>query len=97
MTTNVTELPDPNRASTWAQMTRRERAFAVWLQLRRGWTGALERLASYDMESDRVIVEYEPMGTVIIGVVGREAEDTLARIEERFGVDARRRAEEAIG
>lgn len=93
---NVTESPDPVNASGWAQMSRRERAFAAWLQLRRGWTGDLTNLATYDMETDRVVVEYERFGTIIVGVVGRDAEETLARIEERFGPEARRRAEEAI-
>lgn len=78
-------------------MSRRERLFAAWLQLRSGWDHIdLRTAAAYDMESDRVVIEWEPGGTVWFAVCRWDADRTLMEIEERFGADARRRAEMAI-
>lgn len=77
-------------------MSRRERVFACWLALRRGWNLEPARW-SYCGDSDQALVEFQPEGTCTFSVVRYEAERTLTLIEESFGADARRRAEEAIG
>lgn len=76
-------------------MGRRERAFACWLALRRGWELEAARW-SYCGDTDQVLVEFERGGTCTFSLVKFEEEQTLALIEERFGADALRRTEEAI-
>lgn len=89
--------PPTYRASRWPQMSRLERAFAAWLLLRAGWTHTtLPACSWYCTDTDRVLIEYEPGGTARFMVVKWDADDTLARIEAAYGVEARRRAERTI-
>lgn len=76
-------------------MSSRERAFACWLALRRGWSLEPTRW-SYCSDSDQVLVEFRRGGTCTFSVVRYEEEETLSLIEERFGADARRRTEAVI-
>lgn len=75
-------------------MTPRALAHACWLSFRMGWDLVPENWF-YCGESDQVLVQFRPGGTCTWSVVRFDAEQTLALIEERFGADARRAAENA--
>lgn len=101
-TPSILERPERTRAhSRWGQLTRREKAHACWLALRAGWRDInIPNATCYDTDSDVVLVEFragDQRSAATWSVVKWAPDETLARIEAAFGVEARKRAEEACG
>jgi hypothetical protein len=96
--TDHTERPIGPAVSRWRHMSPRERAFAFWLTLRRGWQRSIDvtRASTYCTDTDRVMVEFRPGGTMTIASVGALVtfETVLAHIERDFGAEARAQAEQ---
>lgn len=90
-------LDGPAAFVKWPQMTRAQRAHAVYIQLRRRWQHVdLRKAASYDKLTRLVVVEHSPGGTSSWSVCKREAAETLQLIEETYGAAARAEAEAVI-